>query len=126
MLKAEGYLNGRPLTLYSGNYELLKEVQGLTDKILIRPSTRGDYEYMAQYLNPPLVNIGWKMFSKELIDQIHKDGRKAFVNCLFTADKKKNIQKAIAAGADYIQSDKQDVLIKLVNNYHEKQKGLPE
>lgn len=122
LLEEEGFLDGRGVTMYSGSFEKLKQVRELTDKIWIRPGTKGDYEYMAQYLEPQLVNISWSYFTPTLVQEIQKDGRKAFVNCLFRADKKKNMKKAIEAKVDFIQADKLDVLIPLLQAYNQKQK----
>lgn len=118
LLKEEGYLEEGNITLYSGNYELLKKIATKTDKLLLRPSPKGDMEYMMKYLDAPLVNLSGKNFSQEIADQIHKYGKKAFVNCLFLADKKKLMVKALKYGADYIQSDQLDILIPLVRAHN--------
>lgn len=123
LLKAEGYLEEGNITLYSGNYELLKTISGLTDKLMLRPSPKGDLEYMMQYLDAPLVNLSANNFNKEMADQIHQRNKKVFVNCLFKADKKKLMVKALKNGADYIQTDQLDVLIPLVREHN---KGLLE
>lgn len=118
LLKEEGYLEAGNITLYSGNYELLKKISGLTDKLMLRPSPKGDMEYMMKYLNAPIVNLSAKNFSKGIADQIHKYNKKAFVNCLFQADKKKLMVKALKSGADYIQTDQLDILIPLVREHN--------
>lgn len=118
LLKEEGYLEEGNVTLYSGNYELLKKIGELTDKLLLRPSPKGDMEYMMKYLDAPLVNLSGKNFSQDIADQIHKYGKKAFVNCLFLADKEKLMVKALKYGADYIQTDHLDVLIPLVRAHN--------
>ena len=118
LLKAEGYLEAGNVTLYSGNYELLKEIGQLTDKLLLRPSPKGDMEYLMKYLDAPIVNLSGRNFSAEMADQIHKHNKKAFVNCLFNADKKKLMVKALKYGADYIQTDQLDVLIPLVRAHN--------
>lgn len=111
LLDEEGYLDGRLLTLYSGNHELIAQVQSLTDKILLRPGIKTTYESLSETLNPPVVNLSWKKFS-QLQQQINNDGRQTFVNCLFLANRKRLIRKAIARNADFIQTDKVDYLLK--------------
>lgn len=113
LLEEEGFLDGRPLTLYSGNHQLIAEVQALTDKILVRPGIKTTYESLSETLNPPVVNLSWKKFS-QLQQQINKDGRQTFVNCLFLANRKRLIRKAIARKADFIQTDKVDYLLKKI------------
>jgi glycerophosphoryl diester phosphodiesterase len=115
LLEEEGYLDGRPLTLYSGNHELISGIQALTDKILVRPGIKSSYEELATSLNPPIVNLSWRKFTPKLQQQINNDGRQTFVNCLFFSNRKRPIRKAIQRGADFIQTDKVDYLLKKLN-----------
>lgn len=122
LLKEENYLDRGTVTLYTGNWELAKQVQELSEgKIMVRPSPKGDLEYLLQYMNPPIVNLSMRAFSPKVVKTIQQRGGKAFVNCLFMADKEKNIRKAIKAGVDFIQIDSLDVLVALLKEYSEKQ-----
>lgn len=123
LLKEEGYLGEVEMTLYSGNHDLIAEIQKLTDAIKVRPGPKGDYNYMAQQLDPPIVNIDYNNYDKDYIDQIHEDGRMAYVNCLRSYDKKKFMQRAINLGADFIQSDNLDILIPQVQEHNKKVDG---
>lgn len=115
LLDKHGYLDGRPLTLYSGNHELIKEVQSLTDKILVRPSIKSNYEDLAASINPPLVNLSFKKY-KANHTAITADNKMCFVNCLFLSNRKRAIKKAVKMKADFIQTDKLDFLLKLLTN----------
>lgn len=116
LLQEEGYLDGRPISLYSGNQELIKEIQALTDKILVRPSIKTSYQELVEHLNPPIVNLSWRKFSPKLQAKILADERYCFVNCLFTSNRKRPIKKAVARGANFIQTDKLDYVLKLLNS----------
>lgn len=115
LLEEHGYLDGRPLTLYSGNHDLIKQVQSLTDKILVRPSIKTSYKELAESLDPPLVNLSFKKF-KAHQDEIEADDKLCFVNCLFLSNRKRAIKKAVKREADFIQTDKLDYLLKLLNH----------
>lgn len=112
LLEEEGFLNGRPLTLYSGNHQLIAEIQKLTDKILVRPSIKTSYQDLKENLNPPIVNLSWRKFSSKLQKEIRASNAKTFVNCLFVSNRKRAIKKAVKLKPDFIQTDKLDFLIK--------------
>lgn len=121
LLQNEGYLEEAEVTFHSGNRKILNKVLELTDKVLIRPSSKGgltNFAEMRQELQPTIVNVNWGEFSPQYINAIHGYGINAFVNCLRRADKKKCMKKAIAANADYIQADNLDILIPMVKQHN--------
>lgn len=122
LLEEENYLNRGAVTLYTGNWELAKQVKELSEgKIMVRPSPKGDLEYLLQYLDPPIVNLSMRAFSPKVSREIQKRGSQSFVNCLFMADKEKNIRKAIKAGVNFIQTDSLDILIELLKEFEKKE-----
>ena len=133
VLRKQGFLaNGSlQVTFHSGKHpEYFEQLRTLTDKVAIRPSfianpaklyfrrKYGTLEAFKRALNPEFINIDWEHFSEEYIDQIHKHGIQTFVNTLNEHDSAANMQKAIQAGADYIQSDNLDLLIPLVQDHN--------
>ena len=62
----------------------------------------------------PIVNIDWRQFSEGLIRDVHLAGRQAFVNTMGPNDNHFGILAAIEAGADYVQTDRLDVLVPLL------------
>lgn len=115
LLEEEGYLDGRQLTLYSGNHDLVAQVQSLTDKILVRPSIKTTYEDLVKSLNPPIVNLSSKKFTQNLQTEIRANNAKTFINCLFLSNRKRAIKRAIKLKPDFIQTDKLDYLLKKLN-----------
>lgn len=114
LLEEEGYLDGRELSLYSGNHELLAQIQSLTKNISIRPSIKSTYKDLSANLNPPIINLSWSKFSPKLQSEIHSDNTKTFVNCLFTANRKRALRKAVKLAPNFIQTDKLDYLLELL------------
>lgn len=118
VLDEEGYLTDGNVTFH-GSRDEVKAVSELTTKLLVRPSSfdgaRG-FPELVKKVNPPIVNIGKAAFSDYYIKLIHHEKKLAFVNALRRADKKKFMQRAIDAGADFIQADNLDVLVPLVKS----------
>lgn len=122
LLEEEGYLEEGNVTFH-GSWSDVKKVKKLTDKLLVRPSAKGGesgFENLLEEIDPPVVNINWSSFTEYFVKAIQKKGKKAFVNTLRRADKKKNMVRAIEAGADYIQSDNLDILLPLVKEHNSK------
>lgn len=119
LLKEEGYLLKSNITFHS-DWNTAKVVEKLTDKVLVRPSSKSGatgLERLIEEVDPPIVNIGKSAFSDYYIKQIHRKGMLAFVNALRRADKKKFMKKAIEAGCDFLQADNLDVLVPLVREH---------
>lgn len=120
ILEEEGFLEDGNVTMHTGNQEYIEAVQELTDKILLRPSCYGGIAALDDCMEKrkmSVVNVNWRSFSREYADAIHKRGLKVFVNTLGRAsDKPKNMKKALAAGADYIQTDHLDELMPLLQD----------
>ena len=105
------------VTLYCGNWGLMRELQNLCSTIQYRPTVPWGREGMPrlyQEVNPPIVNINWRQFTEQLVRDAHIDGKKAFLNTMGPMDNAYAIQLAIDAGADYIQSDQIDVSYEVV------------
>lgn len=116
-LVREFNLEGR-VTLHCGDPDLMRRTIALDrHAFIIRPTVRGGRTGLAKILydfNPPVINIDWRDFSEPLIQSIHLAGKKAFVNTLGPGDGAERIRAALAAGADYIQSDHLDLLAEIV------------
>ena len=89
-------------------------------QVLIRPPLPKASDPVAalqQSLNPPLVNID----DVSRFRDIHRAGMKVFTNTMSAKqeDEEANIKAAIAAYADYIQTDRLDILVPLL-----KERGL--
>ncbi len=105
------------VTLYCGDWELLRRTLRISNRFLIRPTAqRGllGLPILLAELDPPVVNMDWREFSERMIVETHLAGRKAFVNTLGPNDNEFGILRAIEAGADYIQSDRPDILLPLL------------
>ena len=98
-------------TMY-GSWEQCLSVVEAEPRIRIRPTA--DYpQQVPELLNtlrPAMVNFNWHAVTPEAVRLAHLGGCHAFVNCLETADTDFYIQQAIDIGADYIQSDRPDVV----------------
>lgn len=104
-------------TLYCGNHDLLRRTLEVSNEFIIRPtSPRGTIGLNKLLLdfNPPVVNMDWPYFTEPFVREIHLAGKKAFVNTMGASDNEFAMQKAIEAGADYIQTDNLDVLMPLL------------
>lgn len=104
-------------TLYCGDWAKLHKTLELEKGFIIRPTAPKGIEGLEKVIaefDPPIVNIDWVNFSDEFVRAIHLRGKLAFVNTMGKADGEDSIQRAIQAGADYIQSDQLDLLVKLV------------
>jgi glycerophosphoryl diester phosphodiesterase len=122
LLEEEGYLADSNVTFH-GSRDEVKTVSELTNKLLIRPAAfdgaRG-FPQLLEKVNPPVINIGKAAFSEYYINLVHQKGKLAFINALRRADKQKFMQRAIHAGADFLQSDNLDVLVPLVREFEGK------
>jgi len=105
------------VTLYSGDWGLLRRTLERSRQFLIRPTVPHGavgLPILIHELDPPIVNINWREFSERLIVQVHLAGRKAFMNTMGPNDTEFGILRAIEAGADYIQSDRPDLLMPML------------
>ena len=104
-------------TLYCGDWAKLHKTLELEKGFIIRPTAPKGIEGLEKVIaefDPPIVNIDWVDFSEELVRAIHLRRKLAFVNTMGKADGKESIERAIKAGADYIQSDYLDVLVPML------------
>lgn len=99
-------------TMY-GSWERCRLISDLEPRMRIRPTA--DYPMqvpeLARTLRPALINMDWHGVSEEAIRLTHIHGCQAFVNCLERADTEFYMQLVVAAGADYIQSDRPDLVV---------------
>lgn len=115
-----------------GSWERCKLISELEPRMRIRPTI--DYPLqvpeLARALRPALINMDWHSVSEEAIRLAHTHGCGAFVNCLEGADTALYMELAVAAGADYIQSDRPDLVVAYLKKRHlyrlsEKKHSLP-
>jgi glycerophosphoryl diester phosphodiesterase len=107
------------VTLYAGDYDLLRRTLAISKEFHARPSIyigRAGLPMLLKELNPPIVNIDWREFSEGLIRDVHVSGRQAFVNVMGPNDNEFGILAVIDAGADFIQSDRPDILVPLLRS----------
>lgn len=105
------------VTLYCGDWNLLKQVLAIDAGFQIRPTApQGSpgLEKVLEEFDPPIVNIDWRYFTEGLVRAIHLKGKKAFVNTMGPEDNAASMTRAVEAGADYIQSDRLDLLVPLL------------
>lgn len=69
---------------------------------------------MIRKLRPAIVNLDWHAVTGESVRLAHLGGCHAFVNCLSRADTEFYARLAIQLGADYIQSDRPDRVIQVL------------
>ena len=117
-------VHGLDLASYStmyGSWDRCLEVARLEPSIRIRPTANYPSQVpdVIHQLRPALVNMDWHTVTEEAVRRAHLGGCHAFVNCLEIADTEFCINRAIEIGADYIQSDRPDVVIRLL-----KERGL--
>lgn len=105
-------------TLYCGDWDLMRRTLSLTRDLLLRPTVPYGglvgLPRLIEEFDPPIVNINWREFTERLIVEVHLAGKKAFVNTMGPNDTEFGILRAIEAGADYIQSDRPDLLMPLL------------
>lgn len=105
------------VTLYCGDWDLLRRTRKVSRDLLFRPTApRGalGLPILIQELDPPIVNINWQEFSERLVVEAHLAGRKAFLNAMGPNDTEFGILRMIEAGADYLQSDRPDLMMPLL------------
>jgi len=118
LLRERGLLE--QVTVASGNARFLQKVADLSGgKAIIRPALPEEPDpvvALQKGLDPPLVNID----DLSRFQEIHLHGMKVFTNAMSErGDEEQRIKTAIAAGADYIQTDRLDILVPLL-----KEQGL--
>jgi glycerophosphoryl diester phosphodiesterase len=107
------------VTLYCGNWDVMKRVLALDAGFLLRPTAPMGLPGLRKTLDeldPPIVNMDWRFFSEELVREVHLAGKKAFVNTMGNEDNEASLVRAIDAGADYIQTDRMDLLAPLLRS----------
>ena len=108
------------VTLHCSDRPLLKSVAALSADFLIRPTIphgRAALGLLLEEFDPPIVNIDWPQFSERLVRDIHLHGRKAFLNTMGANDTEWGISRVLEAGADYVQTDRLDLLMPLLRRY---------
>ena len=107
------------LTLYCGDPDLFQRTLRISSEFIPRPSVRigrPGLPLLIKEFNPPLVNIEWRELSENLIRDVHVSGRQTFVNLMGPNDNLFGMLAAIEAGADFIQSDRLDLLMPLLRS----------
>jgi glycerophosphoryl diester phosphodiesterase len=107
------------ITLYCGNWDLLRETLKIDRGFLARPTVpdgRVGLPHLVQEFDPPIVNMDWPQFSETLVRDVHLAGKQAFVNTMGPNDTEFGIISAVEAGADYLQSDHLDVVMAVLRS----------
>ena len=106
---------GKYCTMY-GAWDRCLEVAKYEPDIRIRPSANYPKQVpeLIHKLRPAIVNLNWHTVTEEAVRLAHLGGCHAFVNCLEIADTEFCIERAIEIGADYIQSDRPDLVIEIL------------
>ncbi len=116
LLRGAGF--EEPLTMYCGDWDLLRATRDIDRRILFRPTIPKYGEtgltILIQEVDPPIVNINWPHVTRRMVQQVHLAGKLAFINTMGSSDNEAGIRLAIETGADYIQSDEIDVLLRLL------------
>ncbi len=103
-----------------GSWERCQTISNLEPGMRIRPTV--DYPLqvpkLARTLRPALINMDWHAVTEEAIRLAHTHGCGAFVNCLERADTALYMEMAVTAGADYIQSDRPDLVVKYLKDHN--------
>ena len=97
-------------------HERCRELASIEPGIRLRPPA--DYPEhvpaLIRDLRPALINLDWHAVTDDAVRSAHLGGCHAFVNCLETADTEFYARLAAEAGADYIQSDRPDRVVRLL------------
>lgn len=115
----EAGLQGK-VTLYCGNLDLMKQTVAIDPSFLTRPTVPTDEEALKTFfedMNPSVVNMGWDDTSLAVVRTAHLAGKLAFVNAMGRGDNETLYVKAIEGGADYIQTDRLDLLLPALRKY---------
>lgn len=114
ILRDEGLLG--KITLYCGNWDLMRETMKLSEGFTIRPTVPLGYVGLPIVLNefnPPIVNINWQQFSEKLLREVHITGRKSFIN-IMQHDTEMIMLMVLETAPDYVQTDHIDILMPLL------------
>lgn len=116
LLRDAGY--DEPLTLYCGDWDLMRATRDVDRRFLFRPTIpeygEAGLTILIQEVDPPVVNINWPHVTRPMVRKVHLAGKLAFINTMGASDNEPGIRLAIETGADYIQSDQIDVLMRLL------------
>ncbi|MGB9604791.1 MAG: glycerophosphodiester phosphodiesterase [Bryobacteraceae bacterium] len=105
------------ITLYCGDWDLLRRTLAVSPRFLIRPSVPVGLvglPVLIRELDPPIVNVDWPQFSERLIVEAHLAGRKVFLNAMGANDTEFGLARMMDAGPDYLQSDRLDLLLPML------------
>ncbi|MCP5523883.1 MAG: glycerophosphodiester phosphodiesterase family protein [Verrucomicrobiales bacterium] len=101
---------------FCGPWDRCEEIVRLEPAIRIRPTAEHPTEVaaMIRRLRPAIVNLDWHAVTADAVRSAHLGGCHAFVNCLGSADTEFYARLAIGLGADYVQSDRPDRVIRIL------------
>lgn len=102
---------------HCGPWERCEEIKRLEPRIRIRPTIQYAQQVpeLARRLRPPLINMDWHAITEESIRLAHLAGCEAFINCLGRADTLPYARYCAENGADYIQSDRPDLVVAMLD-----------
>jgi glycerophosphoryl diester phosphodiesterase len=112
---------------FCGPWARCEEIARLEPAIRIRPTAEYPQQVpgLIRELRPALVNLDWHAVTEDSIRWAHLGGCHAFVNCLGSADTELYARLAIRMGADYIQSDRPDRVIRILQETGHRKGRLP-
>ncbi len=101
---------------HHGAWDRCKELVELEPRVRIRPTIEYAQQVpeLARLLRPPIINMDWHAITEESIRLAHLAGCEAFINCLGRADTLPYAEYCALNGADYIQSDRPDLVIEML------------
>ncbi len=109
------------VVVYDGEEEL-REFKRLCPAVTLMPTLPDSFKHpggIAKFVKTIDAGVlegslnGW---NKALVDQAHAEGRKVFLDCLGLSDNPVGFKQAIEMGVDGIQTDRPDVLIRLLED----------
>ncbi|MEM9660552.1 MAG: glycerophosphodiester phosphodiesterase family protein, partial [Planctomycetota bacterium] len=116
LLRVVRKLDLAPFCTLHGSWERSLKTSVEAPLVRVRPSAEFPLQVplLIRTVRPAIVNLDWHAVTEEAVRLAHLGGCQAFVNCLGSADTELYAKEAIRIGADYIQSDRPDLVIDLL------------
>ncbi len=115
LLKKYGFYPDRMIVVGSNEYQL--EFLRLAPEAPVMPNISGAEDIpgiFSEFPGPKAFNTLPRMINRELIDTAHSHGVMIFVNLLGIEDAPVFMKKVILSGVDAVQTDKPDLLLKVI------------
>lgn len=115
MLRERGLLD--KATIATEYKTQMRDIVAAAPEARVRPTLLlgpADLPGTIESWDPPVLNVIWRGFRPQLIQNIHLEGRLAFFTTLGKRDNEEGMILAIESGADYIQTDNVETLLRLL------------